>query len=286
MEKSTKAKIYAGITILLWATVFIFTKAGLRYYDAETLAVIRYILASAGLIVLIFIKKIKKPDLKDIPLFLILGFLGFAFYIITFNRGMVTLNSSTSSVILACSPIIASVLSGIFLKEKVSIFGWMSIITSFLGITVFTLWEGVFKFNTGIFWILLSAVLVATYNVSLRKVTEKYTGMEVAVYSMLAGTLLLIIYLPASILKIGSMNSVSFFVVIWLAIPGTVIAYIFWSMALEVADTTGEVTNFMFITPFLATIMGIIFLGEKLTVATVTGGILILSGVIGYSKYK
>ena len=286
MEKSTKAKIYAGITILLWATVFIFTKAGLRYYDAETLAVIRYILASAGLIVLIFIKKIKKPDLKDIPLFLILGFLGFAFYIITFNRGMVTLNSSTSSVILACSPIIASVLSGIFLKEKVSIFGWMSIITSFLGITVLTLWEGVFKFNTGICWILLSAVLVATYNVSLRKVTEKYTGMEVAVYSMLAGTLLLIIYLPASILKIGSMNSVSFFVVIWLAIPGTVIAYIFWSMALEVADTTGEVTNFMFITPFLATIMGIIFLGEKLTVATVTGGILILSGVIGYSKYK
>ena len=286
MEKSTKAKIYAGITILLWATVFIFTKAGLRYYDAETLAVIRYILASAGLIVLIFIKKKKKPDLKDIPLFLILGFLGFAFYIITFNRGMVTLNSSTSSVILACSPIIASVLSGIFLKEKVSIFGWMSIITSFLGITVLTLWEGVFKFNTGIFWILLSAVLVATYNVSLRKVTEKYTGMEVAVYSMLAGTLLLIIYLPASILKIGSMNSVSFFVVIWLAIPGTVIAYIFWSMALEVADTTGEVTNFMFITPFLATIMGIIFLGEKLTVATVTGGILILSGVIGYSKYK
>ena len=286
MEKSTKAKIYAGITILLWATVFIFTKAGLRYYDAETLAVIRYILASAGLIVLIFIKKIKKPDLKDIPLFLILGFLGFAFYIITFNRGMVTLNSSTSSVILACSPIIASVLSGIFLKEKVSIFGWMSIIISFLGITVLTLWEGVFKFNTGIFWILLSAVLVATYNISIRKVTEKYTGMEAAVYSMLAGTLLLIIYLPASILKIGSMSSISFFIVIWLAIPGTVIAYIFWSMALEAADTTGEVTNFMFITPFLATIMGIIFLGEKLTVATVTGGILILSGVIGYSKYK
>ncbi len=286
MEKSTKAKIYAGITILLWATVFIFTKAGLRYYDAETLAVIRYILASAGLIVLIFIKKMKKPDLKDIPLFLILGFLGFAFYIITFNRGMVTLNSSTSSVILACSPIIASVLSGIFLKEKVSIFGWMSIIISFLGITVLTLWEGVFKFNTGIFWILLSAVLVATYNVSIRKVTEKYTGMEAAVYSMLAGTLLLIIYLPASILKIGSMSSISFFIVIWLAIPGTVIAYIFWSMALEAADTTGEVTNFMFITPFLATLMGIIFLGEKLTVATVTGGILILSGVIGYSKYK
>ncbi len=286
MEKSTKAKIYAGITILLWATVFIFTKAGLRYYDAETLAVIRYILASAGLIVLIFIKKMKKPDLKDIPLFLILGFLGFAFYIITFNRGMVTLNSSTSSVILACSPIIASVLSGIFLKEKVSIFGWMSIIISFLGITVLTLWEGVFKFNTGIFWILLSAVLVATYNISIRKVTEKYTGMEAAVYSMLAGTLLLIIYLPASILKIGSMSSISFFIVIWLAIPGTVIAYIFWSMALEAADTTGEVTNFMFITPFLATLMGIIFLGEKLTVATVTGGILILSGVIGYSKYK
>ena len=286
MEKSTKAKIYAGITILLWATVFIFTKAGLRYYDAETLAVIRYILASAGLIVLIFIKKMKKPDLKDIPLFLILGFLGFAFYIITFNRGMVTLNSSTSSVILACSPIIASVLSGIFLKEKVSIFGWMSIIISFLGITVLTLWEGVFKFNTGIFWILLSAVLVATYNVSIRKVTEKYTGMEAAVYSMLAGTLLLIIYLPASILKIESMSSISFFIVIWLAIPGTVIAYIFWSMALEAADTTGEVTNFMFITPFLATLMGIIFLGEKLTVATVTGGILILSGVIGYSKYK
>lgn len=285
MKKNTKAKVYAGITISLWATVFLFTKAGLRYYDAETLAVIRYILASAGLIVLIFIRKIKKPDLKDIPLFLILGSLGFAFYIITFNKGMVTLNSSTSSIILACSPIITSVLSRIFLKERVSVFGWMSILISFLGIAVLTLWEGVFKFNIGIFWILLSAVLVASYNVSLRKVT-KYTGMEVAIYSILAGTLLLIICLPGSILKIGSMNVISFFIVIWLAIPGTVIAYIFWSMALEVADTTGEVTNFMFVTPFLATLMGIIFLGEKLTVATIAGGILILSGVIGYNRCK
>ena len=286
MKNETKAKIYAGITILLWSTVFIFTKIGLKYYNAEMLAVIRYIFASVTLVALIFIKKMKKPKLKDIPVFFVLGFLGFAFYIITFNKGMMTLNSSTSSVILASSPVITSILSGIFLKEKVSIYGWISIFISFTGIIILTLWEGVFKFNLGIFWILMSAILVATYNVLLRKFTRKYNSIEITVYSMLAGTLLLILYLPKAFIEIRTLNTTSFLVICWLAIFGTIVAYIFWSKALEKARTTGEVTNFMFVTPFLATLLGIMFLGEKLTVSTVIGGIFILLGILGYNKYK
>lgn len=286
MKNETKAKIYAGITILLWSTVFIFTKIGLKYYNAEMLAVIRYIFASVTLVALIFIKKMKKPKLKDIPVFFVLGFLGFAFYIITFNKGMMTLNSSTSSVILASSPVITSILSGIFLKEKVSIYGWISIFISFTGIIILTLWEGVFKFNLGIFWILMSAILVATYNVLLRKFTRKYNSIEITVYSMLAGTLLLILYLPKAFIEIRTLNTTSFLVICWLAIFGTIVAYIFWSKALEKAQTTGEVTNFMFVTPFLATLLGIMFLGEKLTVSTVIGGIFILLGILGYNKYK
>lgn len=70
---------------------------------------------------------------------------------ITLNKGLTTLSSSTVSVIMAFAPILTSVLSVIFLKEKINLYGWICIFVSFAGIAVLMLWEGVLSVNEGVF---------------------------------------------------------------------------------------------------------------------------------------
>ena len=82
------------------------------------------------------------------------------------------------------------------------------------------------------------------------------------------------------------MSSAGFIIVFYLAVFVGVVGYILWSKALSLAENTGEIANLLFLNPFIATIMGIIILHEKLTIPTIIGGTMILSGILGYNKFK
>ena len=127
LSNDDKAKIAAFATIFFWSSSFMFIKIALNYYDSMTLSVLRYIISSFVLIFYMIMKKMRMPELKDIPIFFCSGFTGFALYMITLNKGLTTLSSSTVSVIMAFAPILTSVLSVIFLKEKINLYGWICI---------------------------------------------------------------------------------------------------------------------------------------------------------------
>ena len=286
LKTHTTAQILAFTTVFFWSISIVFTKIGTKYYDSITLAVLRYVFTFFMLTIFMIIKKIKLPDKKDIPMFFLTGLTGFALHMITFNKGVSTLSSATSSILLACAPIFTSMLSVIFLKEKINFYCWISIFISFSGILILTLWEGVFSFNEGIFWMLLSAFLLAIYNIMQRKFSGKYTGTESSIYCMMTGAILLVIYSPGSLSKIPKMNFGQFTVIFCLSFFTSVVAYILWGKALAMAESAGEIANFMFLGPFISTLAGVMFLHEKLSLSTIIGGAVILIGIVGFNKFK
>ena len=286
-HKSGASKILAFISVFFWGISFLFTKMGFKYYkDPVTLAVLRYVFSFFTLIVFIFIKKIKFPHVKDSLMFFISGFSGFTVYMIAFNKAVSTLSSATASILLACSPIITALLSWIFLKERINIYCWISIFISFTGILVLTLWEGVLSFNVGVFWMLFASTALAIYNIIQKKFVERYSASEATTFSLLAGTILIVLYSPKSLLEIPKMNFESFFIILCLSLMASVLASLFWTKSLSLAETTSEIVNFMFLMPFIAAIAGIVFLDEKLTSATIIGGIIILAGIVGFNRFK
>ena len=53
MQKTkNQTQIYAFVTVLLWASAFVFTKIALTYYTAEAIGVLRYVIASLLFIVI------------------------------------------------------------------------------------------------------------------------------------------------------------------------------------------------------------------------------------------
>ena len=284
--KKLTAKKCAFIAIFFWATAFVLTKVVLKEVDVTILGVLRYFFASIIVIFILIKKKIPLPKVKDIPAFIFAGFSGYAGYIVLFNIATLLSSPSTLSVINALAPAITAIVAYFIFNEKIKLIGWLSMSISFCGILILTLWDGVLTVNKGILYMLAGCLLLSLYNISQRYLTKKYSSFDVSMYSMLIGGILLVIYSPSSITNMFSISFTSLILIIYMSIFPSIISYFFWTKAFELAKHTTEVTSFMFVTPVLATLMGIIILGDIPKLSTLVGGVVIILGMILFNKTK
>ena len=280
------AKECAFIAIFFWATAFVLTKVVLKEVDTTTLGVLRYFFASIMVIFILIKQKISLPKFKDVPAFVFAGFSGYAGYIVFFNMATLLSSPSTLSVINALAPAITAIVAYFMFNEKIKIIGWISMGISFCGILILTLWNGTLTVNKGIIYMLIGCILLSLYNISQRYLTKKYSSFDVSMYSMLIGGVLLVIYSPSSVGSIFSISFNSLILIIYMSVFPSIISYFFWTKAFELAKHTTEVTSFMFVTPVLATLMGIIILGDIPKLSTLIGGVVIILGMIIFNKTK
>ena len=280
------AKKCAFIAIFFWATAFVLTKVVLKEVDVTILGVLRYFFASIIVIFILIKKKIPLPKVKDIPAFIFAGFSGYAGYIVLFNIATLLSSPSTLSAINALAPAITAIVAYFIFNEKIKLIGWLSMSISFCGILILTLWDGVLTINKGVLYMLIGCLLLSLYNISQRHLTKKYSSFDVSMYSMLIGGVLLVIYSPSSVGNMFNISFSSLILIIYMSIFPSIISYFFWTKAFELAKHTTEVTSFMFVTPVLATLMGIIILGDIPKLSTLIGGVVIILGMILFNKTK
>ena len=275
---------YAIITIIFWALAFVFTRLGLQYFDVYSLSFLRYLVASITLLVIICFIKINRPKKEDLFSFILSGALGFFLYVILFNKGTALVSAATSSIIIATVPVFTALLATFFYKEKLKIYQWIAIGIEFMGILVLTLMNGSFSINEGVLWLLIAALCLASYNILQRKLTKTYSALQASTYSIFFATIMLCIFLPGSINKAIHAPLIQMLYVLILGVFSSAIAYIAWAKAISLAEKTTYVSNYMFVTPFLTTILGFIMINEIPDKATILGGIIILSGLFIFNK--
>lgn len=271
---------HAMITILFWSMAYVLTRLTLQYFSAVSLGFLRYLTASLALVVVAILTKMKLPQAKDFPLFFVSGCVGFFFYMIAFNQGQATVTAATASVVIATVPVITSLFARVLYHEKLKTYQWISIPVEFAGVVVLTLMESTFTVNTGLLWLFAAALALAVYNILQRKLTKKYTALQTSTYSIFCGTILLAIFAPASFREISHAPAIQFLYLAVLGVCSGAIAYVTWAKAFSKAKQTSQVSNYMFITPFLTSILGFILAGEVPGRATLIGGSIILLGVL------
>lgn len=275
---------YAIITIIFWAMAFVFTRLALQYFDVYTLSFLRYLSASLTLLVIICFMKISKPKKEDFITYLLSGCIGFFIYVILFTKGTGMVTSATGSIVIAMVPVFTAFLASFFYKEKLKTYQWFAIGVEFVGILVLTLMSGTFSINEGVLWLLVAALCLATYNLLQRKLTKKYSAIEASTYSIFVGTLFLCIFLPSSIEPTIHAPIKHIIYVLILGVFSSALAYIAWAKAISMAEKTTYVSNYMFVTPFLTTILGFVMMGEIPNKPTILGGIIILIGLFIFNK--
>jgi len=277
--QKTKQLCFSLLTILLWAFCYIWLRMGCTYFSPFALTVLRFFASALTVLVLLPFFKVKRPLLRDLPLFILSALSAYSLYAFLMATGAQTVTASVSSFITALSPVLAPVFSLLLLKEHLSRLKWISVAVAGLGVGIMLFSDASFSIEPGVLWVLSAAVLFALYNIIQRRLLQRYDSFEVTAYSTILGAITVLPFLPKAWGELRVVPLSATLVVLLLGFV-SVVAYLFWAMALKLAKHTSEVTNYMFLTPILTTALGFFALGELPPISTFIGGGLLLLGLL------
>jgi len=272
----------ALVSVIFWAVNYPATRYVLPYYSPGSLSMLRFFIASIILTVFAVIKKSRLPDKKDLLLFVFNGFAGIFLFAYFLNTGVRFVASGVASFIINSAPVFTLVLARLFLKEIVKPACWIGIFISFFGLAAIMLSQTVgFSLNIGVFLLLIAAISNSVYNVVQRILLRKYTFLETVTFSMIPANLFLFIFIPDVVRDLSSSPPplATLIVVLMGFFPGA-IAYLSWGYALSIVEKTTHVTVFLYLVPFLATLMGFLWLDETMTIWAFIGGVAIIAGMV------
>ena len=285
MNKPAKSQIIPYIaavgTILFWSSAFPAVRYTLQHYSPEALMIFRFLIASALLLVYCAVRRVPMPKLRDMPLFATSGLVGVFLYMWVFNTGAATVQSGISSFIISSAPVFTLIMSIVFLKEKASATIWIGVLVSFAGIGIIaaaTITE--LQLSTGVWLLLGAAVCTSAFNIIQKRITQSYTPMQATAYCIVFGTIPMLIFLPALIGEFPYAPASVNIAVVYLGVFPAALAYFLWGFALAKADKTIYVTSFSYLSPFLASIMAFIWLGETISPVALIGGVVVIAGMV------
>lgn len=286
MNKNRAYLPYGIATMLIWSLAFLFTQYAGEYFSWQAAAFWRYFFASVSLLGMMAIKKSKLPRAKDLPKFLIAGLFGFGLFGIVYNLASRTMTNAACGVSGQLNPVMTAVLAAVFLKERIRKKGWLAIGICFTGALVIFLWHGIFALSVGFVYLLLGTLFLSIYNLLQRMYVKEYPAFESTAFSIIGGTLFLSIFLPKALAEAPSAPPIAWFCLIMLGFGCSALGYVLWGKALSLAEHTGDVTNLLFVQPFITSIVGFFGRGEIPGPELLVGAVFVFSGLFLFERWK
>ncbi|HDI1519168.1 DMT family transporter [Staphylococcus aureus] len=267
-------------TIILWGSAFPMIKIALNDFSAESLSAFRLILATIILLPFVIIKKLPTPELRDIPVIFILGFCGFVIYHTALNFGETLISAGISGILVSTTPIFSSALAYIFLKEHFSKWNWLSSLVAFIGISIISISKDDYTtINVlGVFIILLASFSESLYFTFQKKYIEKYGFIAFTLYTIMASSPFMLIFIPEIINDIHGATFTSIVSVLYLAIFPTIIPYVLLAYIVKSVGVS-DATMSLYLTPIVSLVLSYLLLDELPTTLAIIGGIITLLGV-------
>lgn len=276
-----------ALIILLWGSAFAGIRQGLEGYSPEHLSLLRLLIGSIALIMYAFFTKMRLPELGDLPVIFIFGFLGFAVYQTALSMGEQTVSSGTASLLISTSPLFIGLIGNFFLHERTGKWYWLGAAISMTGIALISFGGGgSLRIGIGLILILIAAFSESLYFVFQKKYLKKYGALPFTAYTIWAATIIMLLYARGLVGQVMEAPAGATISAVYLGLFPTVIAYFALAYVTShsgVSDAAGS----LYLTPAAAFIIAWIWLGEVPAAVTVIGGMITLIGVsLTYLKDK
>src|SRR6056297_1882310 len=264
-----KSYLFAGLTVLFWATIPTAFKIALRHLDFIELLFVAILTTLIFLLAVLVIegrvKEIFSFSRKQYTCSVILGFLNpFAYYLILL-KAYSLLPAQIAQPLNFTWPIVLVFLSIPILKQKITSKNIIALLLSFIGV-YFISSEGdpfnlKFAEPLGIFLAVGSSVIC-----------ELFLNFFFALVFLLP---VYIIFSEKALFKPEGLFSG-----LYVGLFEMGITFVLWLKALRMATSTAKISNLIYLTPFFSLIFVHFILGELIHYTTIVGIILVVSGII------
>ena len=228
---------------------------------------------------------IRKPRPKsDILLYLLLALLGVFPGQVLVTWGTRISTASNAAIIMLAIPPFTAIFAVLFLKERMTLVRWLSFAIALGGVLLCSQTDlGNMNFGSaylaGNLLILSGALGSAFYNSYGKKMLERYTPMEMLFYTyvvMFVVMLPLVLTQERSVFsRIPQFTSSTWIGLIILTVIHNFLSMVLFLKALQQIDATQAALSNYLIT-FFGVPIAAIWLGEKLGITAIVGGVLVL----------
>ena len=253
-------------------------------------ACLRFVLASAALSLFLLIsgKGFRRVTARQALVVTLLGFCGIFSYSFFFFSGLQHIHASRAALIVALNPAVMTLIAYLFYRERVTALKVLGIALCFCGVALVVGGGDPQGTPGGRTWLgeaLIGGCVLSwsAYSVFCKSVVRQLGPLHTVTYSIYAGTIMLLAYAAATGVldmdAVGRFSTAEMASLLYLGVIGSAVAYIWYYDGIQQIGVA-RASVFIALNPLAAVLFGAALLGEQMTLATLIGGLLIISGIV------
>jgi drug/metabolite transporter (DMT)-like permease len=270
----------AGAAVVVsWASAFAAIRVAAPELGVFGLSLVRLVVAAVALLLLAPILGLRLPQRRDLPLVVACGFFGMAAYQVLLNWGELRVPAGAASIIVAAAPLVSVAVAAGAFGEPLTVPKVVGGVVAMVGVALVSIARSDVSITSSIWIVIAAAVVQGIYHPLTKPLLQRYSGLEVATYSMVVGVVMTIPLIPLAWADLFSANASAWWAAVYLGLVPSALGFLMWGYTvarLPVATST----SLLYLVPAVAVLIAYVWLGERLVPAELLGGLVVVIGVV------
>ncbi|MFI0737334.1 DMT family transporter [Streptomyces sp. NPDC021100] len=278
-RRTTSPWTFMAATAILWGSAFPAIRVALDGYSPTSIAILRLVCAAAILVPCALTGRISRLRRADALRMAGFGLTGMTAYQLLLYAGERHVEGGTAAMLVATSPVFATLLGMLVLKERPGSRGIVGLLVALGGALLVAIAGGAGGgSHTAMAMIVVAAAAQATSFVLQKPLLRRYSGLDCIFYGSLFGLLPLLFAVPDAVRQSAAVGWRQGTAVGWLGLGCTVLAFCTWSRVLRAA-TAATSSLVLYAVPVAALALDAALFGNVPAPLAGVGGLIVLLGV-------
>lgn len=263
----------------MWGASYLFMRYAVPHLGAPLLIEIRVLVAGLALAAFLYATGGAVGWREHWRALLFVGAIGLALPFVLIAQALTTIDASTAAILNALSPLFASIVAAIWIRDPITPAKAAGIALCLVGTAVLVGWTPAPMSARELLAASMSVAATALYGYTIVFTKVKLKGaspMGTAAGTLLMAAVAMLPFAPIT-RDLSAVPAMAWLAVLALAVVSTTVAFIFYYRLIADVGPVKAITVTLLV-PIFGMVWGVIFLGEPVTAGRIAGCAIILAG--------
>jgi drug/metabolite transporter (DMT)-like permease len=207
------------------------------------------------------------------------AFFGMTAYQLLLNAAELNVPAATASIVVAAAPLVSVAIATVFLDEQLTLARVAGSLVAIGGVVAISLARSGATLNCALLIAVGAAVVQGIYHALTKPLLRERSGIEVATYAMVAGTVMSLPFLPWGWHDTVATPLSAWASALYLGLLPSALGFVLWGYAVARLPLVTS-TSLLYLVPAFAVLIGFVWLGEVPLLGELLGGLVVIAGVV------